>query len=189
MCRRASSFETKGRHCCCPSHRSTRETFLFVDRSRRYVAEKFVLRSGGTGATDCADDLAAIDKRYAATRCNDVIQRQDVIEPEFLHCILERTRRAAVRRSDWSRRNRLFRRALPRRTRAAGPRFSRSSILAATWLHFPGWTARNSRPSPSAALVPAGNTPSTMARENWNRRPANGHATLMSELKNERPRS
>src|SRR5579862_7162488 len=63
-------------------------------------AGRLILRTGAAGAADCADDLAVVDQRYAAARRDDVIERQDVVESELRHRVLERPCRAAVPRCD-----------------------------------------------------------------------------------------
>src|SRR5580693_7601099 len=73
---------------------------LLVDRARRRGAGRLILRAGAAGAADGADDLAAFDQRNAAARSDDVVKREDVIEAELLHDILERLGRAAVARRD-----------------------------------------------------------------------------------------
>src|SRR6202023_558286 len=73
---------------------------LLVDRARRRGAGRLVLRAGAAGATDGADQLAALDQRNAAARSNDVVEGEDVVEAELLHGVFECFRRAAESRCD-----------------------------------------------------------------------------------------
>src|SRR6202011_5094765 len=80
--------------------RSAARRELLVDQARTGRADHFVLRAGTAGTADGADDLAAVDQRNAAARGDDVIERQQVVEAELLHRILEGLCWAAISRRD-----------------------------------------------------------------------------------------
>src|SRR5580693_7352792 len=67
---------------------------LFVDRRRGGAADDLVLRSGGAGAADGADELAVFDQRDTAARGHNVVEGRNVGDAP-LHRVLEEPRRPA----------------------------------------------------------------------------------------------
>src|SRR5271155_171705 len=76
-------------------HHSGAAATLFVDRRRGGRARDLVLRAGGAGTADRADQLAVLDQRDAAARAHDIVDRQHIFVIIFLDCVFEDFGRAA----------------------------------------------------------------------------------------------
>src|SRR5512146_1062923 len=62
---------------------------VLLDGCGARLAHDFILRTGAAGTADCADQLAALYKRNAAARGNDVIERGDIVQVVELDRVLE----------------------------------------------------------------------------------------------------
>src|SRR5712692_528234 len=73
---------------------------LLVDGRGARLAHHLVLRAGGAGTADGADDAAVLDQRDAAARGDDVVERSDEFEVRLLHRVLEHLGRPAILHRD-----------------------------------------------------------------------------------------
>src|SRR5579863_5860619 len=71
---------------------------LLLDGGGSSLANHLVLRTGATGAADCADELSAFHERDPAARGDDAIQRERVVSLLQLNVVLEHPRFAAKAR-------------------------------------------------------------------------------------------
>src|SRR3954454_6609965 len=53
------------------------------------LGDHLILRIGAPGTTDCANNLALLDQRDAASRCNHSVERQQVIEMHHIDALLK----------------------------------------------------------------------------------------------------
>jgi hypothetical protein len=60
-----------------------------VDHRRSSLADNLVLRIRSSRTTDCADNRAPIDQRDAASRGDDSIEREQIVEMQKLNTVLE----------------------------------------------------------------------------------------------------
>src|ERR1700691_3091231 len=66
----------------------------FVSDCHPRLAHDFILRIGASRTTDCADNIAQVDQWNTASRRNDSIEREQIVEMHELDTILEDLRRA-----------------------------------------------------------------------------------------------
>ena len=64
-----------------------------INYCRPCLADDFVLGIRASRTTDCADDIALVDQRNTASRRNDSIEREQIVEMHKVDAILEDFRR------------------------------------------------------------------------------------------------